>query len=134
VNHREAAGCKFVVVNSTRGALLPPTFRISDSSLLMTHEVGARPANQCIFSVRAALFLFRLRDWAERALSVTGIHFVRLDAAAAAESTLLPGEPHGDPADSILIATARTCGAGLLALRVTACWFQRADEVACPKT
>jgi len=28
----------------------------------------------------------------------------------AAESTLLPGEPHGDPADRFLIAVARTKG------------------------
>jgi PIN domain nuclease of toxin-antitoxin system len=49
-----------------------------------------------------------LRDWTERALGVPGIHFVPLDAAAAAESTLLPGKPHGDPADRFLIATART--------------------------
>jgi PIN domain nuclease of toxin-antitoxin system len=49
-----------------------------------------------------------LRDWIERALTVPGIHLVPLDAAAAVESTLLPGKPHGDPADRFLIATART--------------------------
>jgi len=54
-----------------------------------------------------------LRDWTERALSVPGIHFAPLDAAAAAESTLLPGKPHGDPADRFLIATARTRGVAL---------------------
>jgi PIN domain nuclease of toxin-antitoxin system len=54
-----------------------------------------------------------LRDWVERALSVAGIHFAPLDAAAAAESTLLPGKPHGDPADRFLIATARTQGVAL---------------------
>jgi PIN domain nuclease of toxin-antitoxin system len=48
-----------------------------------------------------------------RALSVPGIHFVPLDAAAAAESTLLPGKPHGDPANRFLIATARTQGVAL---------------------
>lgn len=54
-----------------------------------------------------------LRDWVEKALSVAGIRFVPLDAAAAAESTLLPGKPHGDPADRFLIATARTQGVPL---------------------
>jgi PIN domain nuclease of toxin-antitoxin system len=48
-----------------------------------------------------------LRDWIERALAVPGIRFVPLNAAAAAESTLLPGEPQGDPADRFLMATAR---------------------------
>lgn len=54
-----------------------------------------------------------LRDWVEKALGVPGIHFAPLDAAAAAESTLLPGEPQGDPADRFLIATARTQGLDL---------------------
>ena len=54
-----------------------------------------------------------LRDWVERALSVPGIRLAPLDAAVAAESTLLPGEPHADPADRFLIATARTQGIAL---------------------
>jgi len=51
-----------------------------------------------------------LRDWVEKALSPPGIELLALDAATAAESTLLPGEPHGDPADRFLIASARTKG------------------------
>ena len=54
-----------------------------------------------------------LRDWVEKALSVPGIHFAPLDAVVAAESTLLPGQPQGDPADRFLIATARMRGVAL---------------------
>lgn len=54
-----------------------------------------------------------LRDWVERALAAPGIRLAPLDAAVAAESTLLPGEPQGDPADRFLIATARTLGVAL---------------------
>lgn len=54
-----------------------------------------------------------LRDWVERALAAPGIRLAPLDAAVAAESTLLPGEPRGDPADRFLIATARTQGVAL---------------------
>ena len=54
-----------------------------------------------------------LRDWTEKTLGVPGIHFLPLDAAAAAESTMLPGNPHGDPADRFLIAIARTQGVAL---------------------
>jgi PIN domain nuclease of toxin-antitoxin system len=54
-----------------------------------------------------------LRDWVERALEGPGIHLAPLDAAVAAESTLLPGEPQGDPADRFLIATARIHGVAL---------------------
>jgi PIN domain nuclease of toxin-antitoxin system len=51
-----------------------------------------------------------LRDWVEKALSPPGIDLLALDAATATESTLLPGDPHGDPADRFLIAGARTKG------------------------
>jgi PIN domain nuclease of toxin-antitoxin system len=53
------------------------------------------------------------RDWVAKALDVPGIHLTPLDAVTAAESTLLPGEAHGDPADRFLIATARTHGVAL---------------------
>jgi PIN domain nuclease of toxin-antitoxin system len=51
-----------------------------------------------------------LRDWVTKALDGPGIHLAPLDALAAVESTLLPGQAHGDPADRFLIATARTRG------------------------
>lgn len=54
-----------------------------------------------------------LRDWVDKALGVPGIRLAPLDAAVAAESTLLPGEPQGDPADRFLIATARMHGVAL---------------------
>jgi PIN domain nuclease of toxin-antitoxin system len=50
------------------------------------------------------------RTWVDKALSVPGIRLATLDAAIAAESTMLPGEPQGDPADRFLIATARIHG------------------------
>jgi PIN domain nuclease of toxin-antitoxin system len=48
-----------------------------------------------------------LRDWVRRALSAPGLNLLPLDADDAVESTMLPGEPHGDPADRFLIAAAR---------------------------
>ena len=54
-----------------------------------------------------------LQAWVDNALSVPGIRLVPVDAAVAAESTLLPGEPQGDPADRFLIATARIHGVAL---------------------
>jgi PIN domain nuclease of toxin-antitoxin system len=51
-----------------------------------------------------------LRDWVRDALAPAGITLLPLDAESAAESTLLPGKPHGDPADRFLIAAARTKG------------------------
>lgn len=54
-----------------------------------------------------------LRDWVDAALGAPGIHLAPLDAAIAAESTLLPGAPRGDPADRFLIATARSLDVAL---------------------
>jgi PIN domain nuclease of toxin-antitoxin system len=51
-----------------------------------------------------------LRDWVRRALAPAGISLLPLDTDTAAESTLLPGEPHGALADRFLIAAARTNG------------------------
>jgi PIN domain nuclease of toxin-antitoxin system len=51
-----------------------------------------------------------LRDWVERALQAPGVYLAPLDAFSAVESTLLPGQLHGDPADRFLVATARTQG------------------------
>jgi PIN domain nuclease of toxin-antitoxin system len=76
-------------------------------SAISVWEIGA-------LSARGRIRLsIPLHDWAEKALAVPGFRFAPLDAAAAAESTLLPGEPHGDPADRFLIATARTMGLAL---------------------
>ena len=48
-----------------------------------------------------------VRDWVRRALALPGLRLLPLDADIALESTQLPGELHGDPADRFLIATAR---------------------------
>lgn len=55
-----------------------------------------------------------IRKWVEEALTAPGTQFVNLSPAAAIESTHLPGALHGDPADRILVATARVAGATLV--------------------
>lgn len=44
--------------------------------------------------------------WVARAERAPGMTFLPLDRATLLLSTALPGEPHGDPADRMLIATA----------------------------
>ena len=46
-------------------------------------------------------------DWFEKALSYPGVCLLDLTPEIAAESTALPGEFHRDPADQIIVATAR---------------------------
>ena len=53
-------------------------------------------------------------EWVQAALSRPGIRLVALSPEVAVASTRLPGDPHGDPADRIIAATARHAEAALL--------------------
>jgi PIN domain nuclease of toxin-antitoxin system len=55
-----------------------------------------------------------VRTWVGRALSFPGVRFKGLSPSIAIESVSLPGQVHRDPADRILIATARLTGAALV--------------------
>lgn len=46
-------------------------------------------------------------DWIRNALAITGIQLLPLMPEIAVESAHLPGDFHGDPADRIIVATAR---------------------------
>ncbi|MFP4309272.1 MAG: type II toxin-antitoxin system VapC family toxin [Desulfococcaceae bacterium] len=53
-------------------------------------------------------------DWLRQALSCPGIRPMGLSAEIAVESTRLSGEFHRDPADQIIVATARDHGVPLV--------------------
>ena len=53
-------------------------------------------------------------EWIRAALSKPGVQLAPLDPEIAVESTRLPWEMHSDPADRILVATARKLGATLV--------------------
>lgn len=55
-----------------------------------------------------------VRAWTAQALSFPGVRLKELSSSIAIESTRLPGDIHRDPADRILIATARLSGAVLV--------------------
>jgi PIN domain nuclease of toxin-antitoxin system len=48
-----------------------------------------------------------LEKWFAQALTYPGIELIELTPAIAIESTRLPGEFHRDPADQLIVATAR---------------------------
>ncbi len=48
-----------------------------------------------------------IHQWVEDSLSQPGVNLSLLTPAIAIESSFLPGEFHGDPADRIIVATAR---------------------------
>ena len=53
-------------------------------------------------------------EWIRDALATPGLRLAPLTPEIAVESTRLPGILHGDPADRIIVATARRMGAVLL--------------------
>ena len=53
-------------------------------------------------------------EWVQAALALPGIRLEPLSAEVAVASTRLPGEIHADPADRIIVATARHLGAALV--------------------
>jgi len=55
-----------------------------------------------------------LEEWFEDALSYPGVHLFELTPEIAIESTQLPGEFHRDPADQMIVATARVYGCPLV--------------------
>ncbi len=48
-----------------------------------------------------------IREWFEQALGPSGVQLLPLTPAIAAESAALPGDFHRDPADQLIVATAR---------------------------
>ncbi|MFH2114799.1 MAG: type II toxin-antitoxin system VapC family toxin [Spirochaetota bacterium] len=55
-----------------------------------------------------------VRDWLEKATRMPGLSVIQLDAEIAADSCFLPGGFHGDPADRLIAATARSRDATLI--------------------
>lgn len=55
-----------------------------------------------------------VEEWLTTALSYPGIELVPLTPRIAVESTQLPGDFHNDPADQLIVATARALNCVLL--------------------
>lgn len=56
-------------------------------------------------------FAIPAREWIARALRLSGLTVCPLTPEIAVDSTELPGLFHGDPADQVIVATARSLGA-----------------------
>jgi PIN domain nuclease of toxin-antitoxin system len=93
------------VLSAIEGAARRGLIRISVISVwevaMLVAKGRVRLANDCL-------------AWAQEALSAPGTSLFPLTPEIAVESSRLPGEFHGDPADRILVATARHLGATLL--------------------
>lgn len=52
--------------------------------------------------------------WIHMAIKLTGVRLIRLTSEICVESTELPGMFHGDPADRLIVATARVMNLHLM--------------------
>jgi PIN domain nuclease of toxin-antitoxin system len=77
-------------------------------SIISVWEVGMLDSKK-----RLNLFL-PCDQWVKTALATPGLELVTLTPEIALDSTRLPGTLHGDPADRIIAATARSRNAHLL--------------------
>jgi PIN domain nuclease of toxin-antitoxin system len=57
-----------------------------------------------------------LREWLAIVSQVDNVRFIPVDNGIAVESESLPGEFHRDPADRMIVATARKLGAILVTM------------------
>ncbi len=57
-----------------------------------------------------------ITDWFEQAFSDTGMTLLELTPGICIESTQLPGTFHRDPADQLIVATARVHGYPLVSM------------------
>ncbi|MEM1041008.1 MAG: type II toxin-antitoxin system VapC family toxin [Bacteroidota bacterium] len=55
-----------------------------------------------------------IAEWLRLALSLSGVRLLDLTPEIAVASTTLPGDFHRDPADQIIVATARSAGCPLV--------------------
>jgi PIN domain nuclease of toxin-antitoxin system len=53
-------------------------------------------------------------EWVQAALSLPGVGLVALEPEIAVAASRLPGQMHGDPADRLIVASARHVGAVLI--------------------
>jgi PIN domain nuclease of toxin-antitoxin system len=98
--------------------------RLTTHNLDIIHQAAA--ANNLFLSVMSIWELGMLvskgrinlhadrTQWVEEALTLPGLTLSPLTPAIALESSHLPGSFHGDPADRIIVATARALKARLL--------------------
>ncbi|HEX7670654.1 MAG TPA: type II toxin-antitoxin system VapC family toxin [Polyangiaceae bacterium] len=67
-----------------------------------------------LYELRRIQLALPLRDWLDAAVAPPLVERVGISPAIAAETAVLPPTFHRDPADRILVATARVLGASLL--------------------
>ncbi len=77
----------------------------SDSEILIS-SISAWEIAMLINKGRLILSM-EVASWLDEVLQIDGVRFVSVDNEIGIKSTVLPGEFHKDPADRLIVATAR---------------------------
>ena len=85
----------------------------SQAGTLFLSAISAWEIGMLLSKNRIALSM-ELEDWIERAFNHEGVQTLAPNPTMLARSSFLPGRLHGDPADRIIIATARAEGLTIL--------------------
>ena len=70
-------------------------------------------------------------QWLEQALETPGLFLENISSLIAVESSSLPGEFHGDPADRLIVATARSLQAHLITRDSKILHYAKSGHVLC---
>ena len=100
-----------------REGLAPPGVdlmeRASEESLLRVSVISVWEVG--VLEAKGRLrFNMECLDWIDQALGLPGMSLMPLTPTICVRSTRLPGDLHGDPADRLIVATARELGATLV--------------------
>ncbi len=86
--------------SASSGSLLISAISVWEVGMLLKKE-------KIVFSIPC-------EQWIKEALGLPGIFLAPLSPEIAIDSSFLPGEFHGDPADRIIVSTARVLNAKLI--------------------
>jgi PIN domain nuclease of toxin-antitoxin system len=87
--------------------------RAGEESLLRVSAISAWEVG--MLEARGRLrFDVPCEEWVEKAFGLPGLSLMPLTPSICVRSSRLPGNLHGDPADRLIVATARELGALLL--------------------
>ncbi|RKX79245.1 MAG: type II toxin-antitoxin system VapC family toxin [Spirochaetes bacterium] len=87
--------------------------RAAESGLLSVSVISVWEIGM-LESTSRLIFNVPCMEWIDKALRLPGLHLVPLSPEIAIESTRLPDNFHGDPADRIITATARINNVSLI--------------------
>ncbi len=120
------------MVEGTAGVLGAPAIEaIEDAGRRGAVRVSAISVWEvAMLEARGRISLSRpIDDWVRAALRAGGISLLALTPELALASTRLPGTPHGDPCDRMLMASARVSGGRLATCDQEILRYSRSGQV-----